>query len=530
MSATTNGLAIVEDGSVSFFPLPASLSKPLYTPVFIPSQSFDPESPLASDNFLLLPGAWLETLDAFARFGVGASSVAFLPAEAGASSAPAVPLRNASFSVAPDSPGSATPFLGGLILATDNGVVRITGDIATFIPFPPDTGRPIGSPVPANNPNFNPQFSQTGSAQGEPTPFGSTLEVAVTNGLVIVDGDEAKLIPVPAEAGQVICQPVTRLNPSFSFFPSTVPELDVVRLFLPVTLLVTEKGVVEVDESNVTFTPIPAEAGRVISPAVVRLNPEFNLFFPLSHVGSPRPFLSTLLLTTTNGMISITDGKVDFLPVPVQAGQVITPPILGLNPRFNPSFDPHRPSGEPLPFERDLLLGTTNGVVIISDDTTSFTPLPVGAGMPVGSPIPVAIPGVGTEILIPVTNGLVRMNGSGSQFLLIPSHAGQVVGAPFINEGGQVLLAVSNGLVHVRGTVVSFMPLPEESGVVISSPIPDAGQKGGERFLLATSRGFASIEGDSITFLPLPGGAGRNVAPRLMLYRSPVENQLPLAD
>ncbi|MBI3949103.1 MAG: PKD domain-containing protein [Acidobacteria bacterium] len=530
VSATSEGLVVFISGSVNFFALPPEAAAPLFTPVFLPNPNFTTQSPADPSNLLLRVGAWIQTLDSFAQLGPGTPTITSLPSHAGMAIAPPVPERNPNFSITPNRIGSPQPFLDSTLVTTDNGVVRIGSSGASFIASPAPAGQPIGSPVQQSNPNFNPTYPTSGPAQGQPMPFLSTLLVPVANGLVKVEGSAANFIPVPTGAGRVIAEPSSRLNPSCNFAASASASLDEVRLFLSDILLVTENGLVDIDGATIGFTPVPAGAGRVISPVMTRLNPDFNPFFPVSTTGSSRPFLPTLLMTTTNGLVSITGGTATFTPVPTDAGQVTSPPVFTLNANFNPSFNPGNPSGSPLPFGREILIGTTNGVAVITDGATSFIPLPFGAGMPVGSPIPVTTLGAGTEILIPVTNGLVRISGGSPSFVQAPAGAGSILGAPFINSSGQIFLAATNGLVQVTGSTASLTVVPAQAGEVISLPIPDPNASSGNQFILTTTNGYVTISGNSANFSPLPGGAGENIAPRVFLTLLPVANQPPVAN
>ncbi|RMG52994.1 MAG: PKD domain-containing protein, partial [Acidobacteria bacterium] len=454
--------------------------------------------------------------------------MANLPAGAGSPLAPPIPQRNPDFSIAPDSIGSSHPFTEVTLITTERGLVKIADGLARFIPFPAEAGEPLGSPVPRNNPAFNPAFSSSGSVQGDPRPFTEQLLVSVTNGLVIVEDETADFVPIPAEAGRVIAQPLSLINARFTLFPPTLASPDDVRFFLPTIVLVTERGVMYIDEDQTQFIPVPREAGRIISPPMVALNPDFNPFFPLSGAGSPRPFLSTQLVSTTKGLVSIHEGRASFIPVPPAAGQVLSPPLFILNPAFNPTYDPGNPVGSPTPFTSDVLLGTTEGVVLITDGVPRFIPLPAGAGLPVSSPIPLTEFGVGVKIIVPVTNGIVQMTGSEAQFIPLPASAGRVVGAPYIDPSGRLWLAVSRGLARVTGTVVEFVPLPEEADEVINGPIVDSGDA--RSVVLQTARGFVRVVETSATFIPLPEEAGQHVVPRLLLSQAAVGNQPPVAN
>jgi hypothetical protein len=529
-AATTTGMATLSAGSVSYYTLPSGSTAPVYSPVYLPNSNFTTQTPAGPNNPLLKVGAWLQTSDAFVPVGAGASNYSTLPPAAGVAVAPPVPDRNPNFSITPNRTGSPQPFLDGTWIATEHGVVRVAGAGTTFISLPAGAGQPIGSPVAQSNPNFNPTYPASGPALGDPKPFESTLLVAVTNGLVSVYGGQAEFVSVPPEAGRVIAQPSSQLNPNFNFSPTASPTLDDVRLFLPVTLLVTENGLVDIDDTTVGFTPVPSGAGRVVSPAVAAINPDFNPFFSITPSGSPRPFLPTIYMTTTNGLVSIANGGASFTPMPTDAGQVISPPVFTLNASFNPTFNPGSPSGSPFPFGREILIGTTNGIVVVADGVTSLIPLPFGAGMPVGSPIPITTRGASTEILVPVTNGLVRITGGAPNFVPLPAGAGAVIGPPFINSAGQIFLAVKNGLVQVNGTATSFAVVPAQAGTVVSLPIPDPNSTSGTQFILTTTNGYATIAGTSVNYMSLPSNSGPNIAPRVLLTRVQVVNQPPVAN
>lgn len=526
LSATTNGVVALTGTSVRFFPLPSGTTPPIYTPIFVPDPAFEASSEPGTENRLLLSGVWLETSDAFVGLGAGPIAVTSLPAGAGSPLAPPIPQRNPEFSIAPDSIGSPHPFTETTLMTMERGIVKIANGLIRFIPFPADAGRPLGSPVPRSNPAFNPLFSPSEFTPGDPRPFTEQLLVSVANGLVIVEDETADFVAVPTEAGRVIAQPLSLINPRFTLFPTSASP-DEVQFFLPTIVLVAEHGVAFIDDGETRFIPLPEGAGRIVSPPLVALNPDFNPFFPLSGVGSPRPFLSTLFMSTTKGLVSIREGRASFIPVPAEAGQVLSPPLFALNPAFNPTYDPANPIGSPMPFGPEVLIGTTEGVVILANGVPQFIPLPVGAGLPVNAPIPLTEFGVGMKIIVPVTNGIVQITGNEPRFIPLPRHAGEVVGAPYIEPSGRIVLAVTRGLARVTGAIVEFIPLPEGAGEVINGPVV---LEDGASVILQTTRGFVRIAGTSTTFIPLPEGAGQHVVPRLVLSQAPAGNQPPVAD
>jgi hypothetical protein len=532
VSATTNGFVTLSSGAVNFTALPPGSGTPLYTPVFTPNPNFNTQLPIGPSNSLLLPGPRMETYDAFAALGMGTVNATSLPPEAGVAVAPPIPEKNPDFSITPNRSGSPLPFGDGTFITTSTGVVKVAGSAATFIPFPIGSGQPVGTVIPDCNPNFNPNFPTAGFAQGEPIPFRSTMLVAVRNGLVSITPTATQFAAVPAGAGRVICQPVCQINPNFNFVAASGAPFDEVRLFLPTTLLATENGLVDIESTGIGFTPVPAGAGRVISPPVFAINPDFNPFFSIAPTGSSRPFLSTIFLATTNGLVSIANDVANFIAVPADAGQVISPPVFGLNPNFNPSFNPSAPSGSPLPFAREILLGTTNGVVSILNNVPTFITFPLGTGMPVGAPLPVTTPGIGTEIFVPVTNGLVRITSGFAMLIPLPVGAGRVLGPPLINSNGHLFVSVANGLVQFVGTATLFFPVPQNAGEVISIPVRDPSDSSGTRFIVTTANGFAVVTsgpGGAVNFISLPAGAGQNIAPRVLTCLLPPVNQPPIA-
>jgi hypothetical protein len=553
VGATSNGLVSIVGTQVNFTSLPPGSGAVAYSPVFLPNPNFNARLAAGPSNLLLLPGVGLLTSNGFVRIVGGIPNLTSFPEQVGIPIAPPVPERNPNFSIASQIIGSPNPFLSSTLIVTSRGLVRIADGAASFIAFPTGSGRPIGSPVFQCNPNFNPRFGSgsPGSSLGEPFPFRSDVMIATTRGLIAISGKTADFIPAPQTAGRILSQPACPINPNFTVSPLPSPSLDDVRFYQSSLMLSAENGVVTIDGTTANHLPFPKEAGPVVSPPVFELNPAFNPFYAISPIlGSPRPFLDAVAFSTTSGIVELVSGKLRFTALAAENGQVISPPLFELNEAFNSQFNPASPKGSPFPFADGFVLTTTDGLVRITNTTTTdvpgavvsvneegagevtlksdFMPLPPGAGMPLSPPIPTTSAGT-KELMLVVTNGLVNIVGNNVEFIPLPDGANQVVGPPTVAPSGDILLAVANGLVQISGGKATFLPLPPQAGPVISPPTVDP-NAGANTTVLSAVNGFAFVSGKNVQFFPLFQGTGQNFAPRAMLSAAIKANLLPVAE
>ncbi|HXF05639.1 MAG TPA: Ser-Thr-rich GPI-anchored membrane family protein [Blastocatellia bacterium] len=233
--------------------------------------------------------------------------------------------------------------------------------------------------------------------------------------------------------------------------------------------------------------------------------------------------------------------------MPDPAGQVVAPPTFALNSSFDPSYNPASPRGTPFPFSDELILTTTGGIVrfsITSLATTAdsaqnlastqaepeFLPFPSGTGFPLAAAIDSTVPGGKTMTLIPVSNGLVAISDNTVTFTPVPEGAGSVLGPPSLLPSGAILLPVSNGIVRVEQETSQFLLLPQESGSVISLPLDISPSPSSPEILLATTNGYAIVRPSGVQFLPLPTGSGENISSSVGLTRAIAANQPPRAE
>ncbi len=548
LGATARGIVRIENQRLNFFPFPPGASLPLFLPTFIPHPAFDVRFPVGPTNPLVTDSIIVVTPTGVVQGPLSALAFIPFPPDVGSPVMPPVPERNPQLSIAPHITGSAQPFLGGELIVTRRGLLRLSAEKLTFTPFPEGVGVPVGPPVFECNASFSPRFGESGiGLVGEPFPFTGRIWVATGRGLVSLSGEAATFIPVPEGAGRVVSQPSCLVNPAFSVSPSA-PTLDTLRFFQPGLVLAAEKGLVIVTGGTATFLPLPPDAGRVISPPLPMLNPDFSPFSPSASPGArAHPFLEGIVVATSRGIALFGRSQVAFLPVPPEAGQVLSPPTFSLNAHFNPAYTPDNPAGSPLPNADELFVLTSNGVVRIgirsliasaesplaevsSLGETEFVAFPSGVGLPLLSPIPVTLPGSRTTLLIVVSNGVVTVAGDDMVFAPVAEEAGSVLGAPKIFPTGEMILSVTGGLVLVDKGIVRFFPLPGGSGPVVSSPTAASHDPAAGPILAVTTNGIVSIQSGVTSFLPLPPEGGEPIVPAIRLTSVVRVNRPPVAE
>lgn len=503
LAVTTRGVVRGENAGLTLFPFPPETGEPLFPPTFIPNPSYDLRFPISSTNPLVTDSILVLTEHGLVQGPPTAMNFIPLPPEAGFPLTPPIPERNPQFSIAPQITGSAQPFLPATLIATTGGLVRLAGSKLTFIPLAKEEGRPIGPPVFECNPEFNPRFGESEiNTLGQPFPFASRILLPTTRGVVVVSPEEVSFIPLPPEAGRILSPPTCLVNPSFSI-SSPTPTTEAVRFFQPGFAISTENGLVLVQGNAVSFLPLPKEAGRILSPPLPLLNPRFTPFSPLMSVsGASQPFLEGILVTTIHGVALFRGQSVSFIPLPKSAGQVVAPPTFALNSTFDPNYDPSSPRGTPFPFSDELILTTTGGIVRFR-----ITSLATPTGSAQDSVSAQAEP----------------------EFLPFPSGAGFPLAAAIAPTvpGGKTttLVPVSNGLVTINDNTATLIPVPEGAGSVLGPPslLPSGA------ILLPVTNGLVKLDQGTSQFIQLPPESGPVISLPLDISPSPSSPEILLA-
>lgn len=503
LAATTRGVVRVENAGLTFFPFPAETGEPLFPPTFIPNPSYDLRLPISSTNPLVTDSILVLTEDGLVLGPPTAMQFIPLPPEAGFPLAPPIPERNPQFSIAPQIMGSAQPFLPAMLIATTGGLVRLAGSKLTFTALPKEAGRPIGPPAFECNTEFSPRFGESDiGTLGQPFPFTARILLPTTRGVVAVSSEGVSLIPLPPETGKVLSPPTCLVNPSFTI-SSPTPTTETVRFFQPGFALSTENGLVLIQENAVSFIPLPNEAGRVLSPPLPLLNPRFTPFIPLTPLGgTSQPFLEGIVVTTTQGLALFRGQSVSFIPLPDAAGQVVAPPTFALNSSFDPTYDPSSPRGAPFPFSDELTLTTTGGIVRFR-----ITSLAMATDSAQDSASPLAEP----------------------EFLPFPSGTGfplaAAIGSTLPGGKTTMLVPASNGLVTMSDTTVMLTPVPEGAGSVLGPPsLSPSGA-----ILLPVANGLVRLDQGTSQFIPLPQESGSVIGLPLDISPTPSSLEVLLA-
>lgn len=345
---------------------------------------------------------------------VSSDEVSFIaiPPEAGRILSPPTCLVNPSFSISSLTPttDSVRFFQPGFALSTENGLVLVQGTTVNFVPLSKEFGRVLSPPLPVLNPRFTP-FSPLTPSSGTPQPFLEGIVVTTTRGVALFRGRSVSFTSVPDAAGQVVAPPTFALRSSFNahYDPSSprgtpYPFSDelivtttagIVRFRL--TLLAAVTNFAEDSSSTLAepeFLPFPPGTGFPLGAAIATT---------LSGVGT------TTLVPVSNGLVTINDSTVTYRPVPEGAGSVIGPPtflpsgdillpvvngLVRLDQAASQFIRLPVESGSaislpldisPSPSSPEILLTVTNGYAIVRSNEVQFLPLLTGWGENVAS-------------------------------------------------------------------------------------------------------------------------------------------------